>query len=66
MIFCIFRYQVLEKAYRLAIDLEEYDLFMDIHNYCKSIGNSDLALAALEKAEEIMFSSSSGENFEIS
>ncbi|KAK9507121.1 hypothetical protein O3M35_008929 [Rhynocoris fuscipes] len=54
----LLRYQVIEKAFRLAIDLEEYDLFMDLHNYSKAIGNNDMALAALEKAEEIMFPAS--------
>ena len=26
---------------------------MDVHNYCKKIGNAEMALAALEKAEQL-------------
>ncbi|KAL1139444.1 hypothetical protein AAG570_006428, partial [Ranatra chinensis] len=55
----LLRYQVFEKAFRLAIDLGDYDLFMDIHNYCKRIGNTEMAIAALEKAEQLSDYSSS-------
>ncbi|XP_014249312.1 WD repeat-containing and planar cell polarity effector protein fritz homolog [Cimex lectularius] len=55
----LLRYQVFEKAFRLAIDLDDHDLFMDIHNYCKKIGNTNMATAALERAEEILYSNES-------
>ncbi|XP_014286918.1 WD repeat-containing and planar cell polarity effector protein fritz homolog [Halyomorpha halys] len=54
----LLRYQICDKAFSLAIDLEDYDLFMDLHNYGKIIGNSELALAALERAEQVFYSSS--------
>lgn len=47
------RYRVFEKAFRLAIDLNEYDLFMDLHHYARKLGDTDMAEAALEKAYQV-------------
>lgn len=55
----LLRYQICDKAFSLAIDLDDYDLFMDLHNYGKITGNAELALAALEKAEQVSCSDSS-------
>ena len=49
----LYRYRLFEKAFRLAIDLNEYDLFMDIHHYARNVGDSIMAAAALEKANQV-------------
>uniref|UniRef100_A0A1B6D3B8 WD repeat-containing and planar cell polarity effector protein fritz n=1 Tax=Clastoptera arizonana TaxID=38151 RepID=A0A1B6D3B8_9HEMI len=49
----LIRYRVIEKAFRLAIDLNEYDLFMDLHHYARSVGDIAMAEAALEKADQV-------------
>lgn len=49
-----FRYRLFEKAFRLAIDLSDYDLFMDIHFYAIVLKDTEMAAAAKEKAEEII------------
>ncbi|XP_046664309.1 WD repeat-containing and planar cell polarity effector protein fritz isoform X2 [Homalodisca vitripennis] len=49
----LLRYRLFEKAFRLAIDLNEYDLFMDLHHYARNVGDTDMAAAALEKAYQV-------------
>lgn len=48
-----------EKAFRLAIDLNDHDLFMDIHFYATVLNDMELATAAKEKAESILSRSNS-------
>jgi len=48
-----------EKAFRLAIDLNDHDLFMDIHFYATVLNDMELAIAAKEKAESILSRSNS-------
>lgn len=48
-----------EKAFRLAIDLNDHDLFMDIHFYAVVLNDTELANAAKEKAENILSRSNS-------
>ena len=50
----IYRYRLFEKAFRLAIDLNDHDLFMDIHFYAIVLKDTEMATAAKEKAEEII------------
>lgn len=53
------RYELYEKAYSLAIDLNDRDLFMDLYWATKSgIGTRAMATMALEKANQIMSSES--------
>lgn len=40
----------LEKAYRLALDLRDYDCFLAIHSVAQRRGEAQLAAAALENA----------------
>lgn len=54
-----FRYRMFEKAFRLAIDLNDHDLFMDIHFYALVLNDMELANAAKEKAENILSRSNS-------
>lgn len=49
----LLRYKLFEKAFRLAIDLMDCDLFMDIHFSAKHSGKIEIADAALKKAEEL-------------
>lgn len=55
----LLRYQLFEKAFRLAIDLNDHDLFMDIHFYALTLNDSEMASAAKEKAEQILTRSNS-------
>ncbi|XP_020291724.1 WD repeat-containing and planar cell polarity effector protein fritz [Pseudomyrmex gracilis] len=55
----LLRYRMFEKAFRLAIDLNDHDLFMDIHFYATVLNNTELANAAKEKAENILSRSNS-------
>lgn len=48
-----------EKAFRLAIDLNDHDLFMDIHFSAMALDNMELATAAKERAETILSRSNS-------
>lgn len=48
------RYCLFEKAFCLAIDINDYDLFMDLYYYADQIQNSELAAASLNKAKEIL------------
>lgn len=53
------RYELYEKAYSLAIDLNDKDLFMDLYWATKSgIGTRAMATMALEKANQIVTSES--------
>ena len=44
------------KAFKLAVDINDYDLFMDIHHYARKKKMQDLADAALIKAQSIFTS----------
>lgn len=57
--FSLCRYKMFEKAFRLAIDLNDHDLFMDIHFYAMVLNDMELATAAKEKAESILSRSNS-------
>lgn len=48
------RYKSYEKAFTLAIDINDEDLFMDLTNCAKEDGYTDLAHDAFQKAEEIL------------
>lgn len=50
----LLRYKSYEKAFSLAIDINDEDLFMDLHNCAKSDGILDLAVDAFKKAQEIL------------
>lgn len=50
----LLRFKSYEKAFSLAIDINDEDLFMDLHNCAKSDGNLDLAMDAYSKATEIL------------
>ncbi|XP_012271982.1 WD repeat-containing and planar cell polarity effector protein fritz isoform X2 [Orussus abietinus] len=55
----LLRYKLFEKAFRLAIDLNDHDLFMDIHFYALVMNDMEMATAAKEKAEQILSRSNS-------
>lgn len=55
----LLRYKSYEKAFNLAIDIKDEDLFMDLSNCAKADGQSDLAEDAFRKAEEILARSDS-------
>ncbi|KAK2580498.1 hypothetical protein KPH14_006235 [Odynerus spinipes] len=55
----LLRYRMFEKAFRLAIDLNDHDLFMDIHFYALIVNDMEMASAAKEKAEQILSRSNS-------
>nr|CAD7399465.1 unnamed protein product [Timema cristinae] len=55
----LLRHRLFEKAFRLAIDLSDHELFMDIHYYARDMKEHDLALAAKEKAQNILSQCSS-------
>ncbi|XP_014218415.1 WD repeat-containing and planar cell polarity effector protein fritz [Copidosoma floridanum] len=50
----LLRHRLFEKAFRLAIDLNDHDLFMDIHFYAIVLKDTEMATAAKDKAEEII------------
>lgn len=50
----LLRYRLFEIAFRLAIDLNDHDLFMDIHFYATVLKDEELAKASHEKAEDIV------------
>lgn len=50
----LLRYKSYEKAFNLAIDIKDEDLFMDLSNCAKTDGQIDLAEDAFRKAEEIL------------
>ncbi|XP_067009691.2 WD repeat-containing and planar cell polarity effector protein fritz [Anabrus simplex] len=55
----LLRYQLFEKAFRLAIDLNDHDLFMDIYYFARAKKEDVMAQAAREKAEQILNNCSS-------
>ncbi|XP_063982059.1 WD repeat-containing and planar cell polarity effector protein fritz isoform X2 [Diachasmimorpha longicaudata] len=55
----LMRYKLFEKAFRLAIDLNDHDLFMDIHYYALVVNDVEMARAAKEKAELVLSRSNS-------
>ncbi|KDR08346.1 WD repeat-containing and planar cell polarity effector protein fritz [Zootermopsis nevadensis] len=50
----LLRYRLFEKAFRLAIDLNDHDLFMDIYFYARAMKEDAMAEAARVKAEQIV------------
>lgn len=63
----LLRYKSYEKAFTLAIDINDEDLFMDLTNCAKDDGFLELAQDAYQKAEQILARSAStqstGEHF---
>ncbi|XP_043277509.1 WD repeat-containing and planar cell polarity effector protein fritz isoform X2 [Venturia canescens] len=55
----LIRYRLFEKAFRLAIDLSDHDLFMDIHFYALVMKDMEMATAAKEKAQNVLSRSNS-------
>ena len=47
----LLRHGQVAKAFKLAVDINDYDLFMDIHHYASKKAMHDLADAALIKAQ---------------
>nr|CAD7261206.1 unnamed protein product [Timema shepardi] len=60
----LLRHRLFEKAFRLAIDLSDHELFMDIHYYARDMKEHDLALAAKEKAQNLLSQCSSASSCE--
>uniref|UniRef100_A0A1B0GKH0 Putative fritz isoform a n=1 Tax=Lutzomyia longipalpis TaxID=7200 RepID=A0A1B0GKH0_LUTLO len=50
----LLRYRSFEKAFSLGIDINDEDLFMDLHNAAVANGDGSLAEDAIRKAEEII------------
>lgn len=50
----LLRYRSYEKAFNLAIDINDEDLFMDLYNCAKADGEFDLAADAYRKAEDLL------------
>lgn len=50
----LIRHKLFEKAFRLAIDLNDHDLFMDIHFYAIAINDEKMASMAEERAQLIL------------
>ena len=46
------------KSFQLAVDVNDYDLFMDLYHSAKRLGYQDLADASLVKARSIFFDNS--------
>ncbi|XP_044021196.1 WD repeat-containing and planar cell polarity effector protein fritz isoform X2 [Aphidius gifuensis] len=55
----LMRYKLFDKAFRLAIDLNDHDLFMDINFYALSVNDISMAKAAKDKAELLLSRSNS-------
>lgn len=55
----LLRYKSYEKAFNLAIDINDEDLFMDLYNCAKADGEFDLATDSYQKAEELLTRSES-------
>lgn len=49
----LIRHGQLTKAFRLAVDINDYDLFMDLHHMAARLALNDLAEAALIKARSV-------------
>ncbi|XP_039284336.1 WD repeat-containing and planar cell polarity effector protein fritz isoform X2 [Nilaparvata lugens] len=58
----LLRYRIFDKAFRLAIDLNEHDLFMDVHHYARLTGDTAMADAALQKADQVSDCSSQSDS----
>lgn len=58
----LLRYKSYEKAFSLAIDISDEDLFMDLHNCAKVDGELELAIDAYNKAEEIIAQDMEGDD----
>lgn len=50
----LLRYRSFEKAFNLAVDLNDEDLFLDLYNTAKENGQSMIAEDAFKKAEELL------------
>ncbi|GAB0086297.1 WD repeat-containing and planar cell polarity effector protein fritz [Sergentomyia squamirostris] len=50
----LLRYRSFEKAFSLGIDINDEDLFMDLHNSAVAVGDNGLAEDSLKKAQEII------------
>lgn len=59
----LLRFKSYEKAFSLAIDINDEDLFMDLYNCAKINGNKELASDAFRKAEEILTRPESANSF---
>lgn len=55
----LLRHQSFEKAFTLAIDIDDEDLFMDLSNCAKENGFIELANDSFQKAEQIFTRSDS-------
>lgn len=64
--FLLLRYQSYEKAYLLAIDLNDPDLFVHLYRCAKMINDKEMAKAARLKREEILCQSDSSSHSECS
>lgn len=50
----LLRFRAFEKAFALGIDINDEDLFVDLHNAARLEKNEELAADALRKAQEIL------------
>ncbi|XP_042219187.1 WD repeat-containing and planar cell polarity effector protein fritz homolog isoform X2 [Homarus americanus] len=57
--FQVLRSGRLEKAFRLALDLKDYDCFMAVNTVARRLGDSQIATTALENARDLESSCSS-------
>lgn len=48
------RYRLFEKAFCLAIDINDYDLFMDLYYYAQMMRDDEMARASLNKAKDLI------------
>lgn len=48
------RHQLYEKAFCLSIDVGDHDLFMDLYHCARGIDDSEMAAAALARANELL------------
>lgn len=53
------RYRMFEKAFCLAIDVNDYDLFMDLYYCAHVLHNEEMAVAALNRAKDLISRSNS-------
>ena len=54
----LLRHNQMAKSFQLAVDINDYDLFMDLYHSSKRFGYHDLADASLVKARSIFFDNS--------
>lgn len=64
--FHLLRHESYEKAYRLAIDLNDSDLFVDLYHTAKMINDEEMAEAAHSKFDELICSSETSSQSECS